>query len=267
MTKVSYNSMEFIKIKSGTFVMGNLGSDDHASIIDSNRVVNITKNFYMQTTPVTVKQYTNFLNETGYEKDYLVEIWDGEEWIKGPNLKKILESGADYPIVGVSYFDAQAYIEWLSKKYKIQFRLPTEAEFEYAAKSNCKCKTKCCYAQEVDNKELTRKEGYPPATSSKKVKEGIKTAQGLYDMHGLIWQWCSDWFYYYDKDDVNDPKGPNEQPEYAPWKGEKWTPGKVIRGGSFSYPSYYSRCFQRHYSKMTDRNYNLGFRVCFSDLG
>ena len=265
MNRVSYDDMDFIEFQSGTFLMGKLENDEHASDLETNRAINITNPFYIQTTPVTVNQYAHFLNDTGSEKDYLIEIWNGNNWVESLPFKKIMERGNDYPVVGVSYLDAQKFIAWLSKKYKKQFRLPTEAEFEYAAKSNCSCKSECYYAQEVKKKELTRKDGCAPVDGARKVKTGVKTLQGLYDMHGLVWQWCNDWFYFYDNNDINDPKGPKDQPEYSPWKGEKWFPGKVIRGGSFSYPYYYSKCSNRHYSKITDRNYNLGFRVCFSD--
>lgn len=263
--KLSYGNMDFIKIPSGSFMMGMIEKDEFANPIETTRKIRITHSFFIQTTPVTIKQYMEFLNETSYEKEYLIEIWDGNKWIEKLPFSTILARGDNYPIVGVSYIDAQNYINWLSKKYNKKFRLPTEAEFEYAAKSNCQCKTKCFYSQEVKEKNLARMENSPPANGARMVKTGIKTKQGLYDMHGLIWQWCSDWFFYYDNNEVNDPKGPIDRPDFAPWKGEKWFPGKVIRGGSFSYPYNYSRCSNRHYSKISDRNYNLGFRICFDE--
>ena len=240
--------------------MGALNGDDYSNSLERNRDIKISK-FLIQSTPVTVGQYYSFLKDTGYEKDYKIEVWDGNDWVAGPHFE-FNGKGDDYPVVGVSFIDAENYIDWLSKKYGKKFRLPTEAEFEYAAKSNCKCKSECRYANMAQELKIVRNEGEVPAKGPKKIGETVKTDSGLYGMHGAIWQWCSDWFFYYDERDIDNPKGPKGEPLYAPWKGEKWSPGKTIRGGSFSYPFYYARCSDRHYSKVEDRNYNVGFRLC-----
>ncbi|CAM3772110.1 formylglycine-generating enzyme family protein [Mesobacillus zeae] len=256
------DELEFIAIPAGTFTMGALHGDEHAAEIETQREIRLTESFAMQRTPVTVKQYLKFTAETGHNADYKIEIWDGDEWVLGPDFSDANNCG-DFPVIGVSYFDTLKFIEWASKKYKVSFRLPTEAEFEYAAKQECSCSCACKKSLECRELKLTRdseelkKKVYP-------VKNSIAAFNGLQGMHGLIWQWCEDWFYFYDPVDIIDPSGPKDKPEYAPWRGEKWTTGKVIRGGSFSYPYHHSRCSNRHYAKLEDRNYNVGFRLSFS---
>ncbi|WP_372997665.1 formylglycine-generating enzyme family protein [Lutispora sp.] len=259
--KIHIDGMDFIEIESCRFIMGTIDGDELATALEKRRNIWISKSFYVQTTPVTTGQYFKFINETGYDHDYYIEKWDGEDWVIGPHFMEINSRGENYPIVGVSYYDAHKYIEWASKKHGKTFRLPTEAEFELAARSGCKCIGNCKYAMLVNQEGLSRKEEEKPRSAPREVKKGIVTEIGLYDMHGLVWQWCEDWFFHYDSEELVDPKGPEKEPHYAPWKGERWAPGKVIRGGSFNYPYYHSRCSNRHYSKPSDRNINVGFRL------
>lgn len=256
---------KFVKIiPNNHFNMGPIINDPYVvENIEHLRSIAITTPYYMQETPVTTGQYYEFVNDTNYETDYKIEIWDGNDWIIGPYFDEINKRGKSYPIVGVSYNDALKFIDWLSNKNNKKYRLPTEAEFEYAAKSGCKCNEKCQYAEEANKLNLCRKEKEVPRQYPREVKQGILNSWGLYDLNALLWQWCSDWFYYYNSRDIVNPQGPDEEPEYAPWKSEKWSPGKVIRGGSFSYPFFHSRCSNRHYSKITDRNFNLGFRLVY----
>lgn len=255
------DGMEFIKIEAGQFHMGKNEIDPYARELETSHFVKISYPFYMLKTPVTVGQYRRFVKEENINTSYLIEKWDGNDWVTGPYFDEI-NTNSNYPVVGVSYYDAMNYITWLSKYYSVDFRLPTEAEFEYASRSGCTCKSICKYAKIARNLHYDRREEEKPRKKSFSIDKMIENEYGLLGMHCSIWQWCSDWYYYYDITDIqNDPRGPEEMPKYAPWKGERWKPGKVIRGGSFSYPFYYSRCSDRHYSLVTDRNYNLGFRI------
>lgn len=263
-TMMKIGNKTFIYFKPCNFIMGHISGDKFAKPCEKNRKVTLTKGFYIQTTPVTTKQYFEFLKDTGYAHDYRIEIWDGNEWIVGPTFMEANKKISDeYPIVGVSYIDAKKYIKWASKKFNKKFRLPTEAEFELAARSGCKCKVVCENAMSAAKRKIIRKENVLPSTTwPVSFRKSVKTKRGLIGMHGSLWQWCSDWFFDYNDSDILNPKGPKTKPDYAPWNNEKWLPGKVIRGGSFSYPFQYSRCSNRHYSKTNDRNYNLGFRLC-----
>jgi len=250
----------FIKIIPHSFIMGHNQFDNMAKDNETPHKVELTDCYYLGETPVTVAQYRRYVEECGIDTSYLIEKWDGQDWVIGPYFDEINTDG-DYPVVGVSYDDALGFISWMKSKYHYNFRLPTEAEFEFAARSNCTCTDVCKYADYARKNHLDRKEDEYPRKKSLPVDKMVINSFGLKGMHCSIWQWCKDWYYYYSIDNVNNPQGPEKMPEYAPWKGEKWKPGKVIRGGSFSYPYYYSRCSDRHYSLVGDRNYNVGFRL------
>lgn len=260
LNKIEFDDFCFIKISPHSFMMGHNQKDTLAKENETPHMVELTKCYYLADTPVTVAQYRRYVEECGVDTSYLIEKWDGEDWVIGPYFDEINTDG-DYPVVGVSYDDALSFIEWMQAKYNYNFRLPTEAEFEFAARSNCTCTDVCKYAEYAREHHLDRKEEEFPRKKSFSVEKMVTNSFGLKGMHCSIWQWCKDWYFYYLTEEMIDPQGPEKMPEYAPWKGEKWKPGKVIRGGSFSYPYYHSRCSDRHYSLVSDRNYNVGFRL------
>lgn len=253
---VIIGDMKFSEIMPGSFQRGNFGEE-----IRNNSIVHITNSFFIQTTPVTIKQYKKFLDATKYESDYYVEVWNGD-WINGPKFMNINNRNDECPVVGVSYIDTQEFINWLSKKHNKKFRLPTEAEFEYAAKFNCGCSTFCSQVSILDEKNLVRTQNQKEANGPRSIQEQLVNSANISGMNGSIWQWCEDWYDNYDPSDIINPKGPTNMPKYTLWKGKKIGPTKVIRGGSFAYPSSYSECSNRHCSSIYDRNFNLGFRLC-----
>jgi formylglycine-generating enzyme required for sulfatase activity len=253
--------LEFLEFDPGTFTMGDLDDDEDKLQLEIRRKIKLTSSFYLQTTPLSVGQYKQFINETGYESDYRIEVWDNS-WVLGPYFWEINGRGNDYPVVGVSFVDVCQYIDWASQKYNVCFRLPTEAEFEYAAKLGCTCDNYCEQALEAKARQIVRQEGKKPVDGCLPLDRALINTSGLIGMNGALWQWCSDWFYDYDPNETIDPCGPRKEPEHILWNNEKISLCKVIRGGSFSYPYYHSRCSNRHCSKIHDRNYNLGFRVC-----
>lgn len=263
--RIKIGSLEFLEFELGTFIMGSLQNDKDKTQLEIRRKIRLTSSFYIQTTPLSVGQYKQFIDETGYESDYRLEVWDNG-WILGPYFWEINGRGKDYPVVGVSFVDACKYIAWASQKYSVCFRLPTEAEFEYAAKLGCTCDSYCDQALEAKTRQIVRQEGERPFDGPLPLERALTNASGLLGMNGALWQWCSDWFYDYDQNETIDPSGPKEKPKYVLWNNEKVDDCKVIRGGSFSYPYYHSRCSNRHCSKIYDRNYNLGFRVCFDKV-
>ena len=113
--KIKIGEMEFIRLKGGKFRMGAIGGDDYSTTLEKNRDIKLDT-FLIQSTPVTVGQYYSFLKDAGYESNYKIEVWDGNDWVVGPNFSEINGKGDDYPVVGVSFLDAEKYIEWISKK-------------------------------------------------------------------------------------------------------------------------------------------------------
>lgn len=247
----------------GDFVQGRVPGDGEYAHLNTPRPVTMSRAFWMSETPVTNGVYRRFLEASGYKQDLsLIERWDGD-WIRDADPLEFLAGGDLRPVVGVSFTDAVAFCAWASSETGDVVRLPSEAEFEYAAKAGCDCTGFCARAADIQGD--LRPYGAPPMRVPPEVSRHGPNRWGLYGMNGLIWQWCSDWFWTYEDGLARDPLGPDEPPPFAPWKGKQWKKGRVIRGGSFAYGVLHARCATRHYSAEPDRNFNLGFRVAVEE--
>ena len=158
--------------------------------------VTITKPFYMGKYVVTQEQY---------------------EAIMGNNPSHF--KGAQNPVEMVSWDDAQAFCQKLSKKSGKTVRLPTEAEWEYA----CRAGTSTKYYSGDSEEDLKRVAWYEANSNDTTHPVGQKEPNkfGLYDMHGNVWQWCQDWYGDYTANEVADPQGPAQGAS------------RVLRGGSW----------------------------------
>ena len=160
----------------------------------------------------------------------------------GDNPSKI--KGGKLPVTNISWEDCHEFIKKLNKKTNGEYRLPSEAEWEYA----CRAGTTTAYSF-GDN--ITPKDaiyggsaiGAPAAIGSYKPN-----AFGLYDMHGNVWEWCEDWFKELPQETTIDPKGPTT------------SAGRVLRGGSFYWESSV-RSSSRADFPPTSRNFDFGFRL------
>jgi formylglycine-generating enzyme len=216
---------------------------------------------------VSVATYQTYLAATGQRPQHVLEIWDGR-WMPGPTFEEANAHGDDRAVVGVSHDDALLFTRWLGERCGARVRLPREAEFEYAARAGCDCAEPVCTAS-VAARPLPAR-APRDATGLRlcpwPLRAGPPNRFGIRDLHGLIWQWCADWYAPYDAAPVlEDPCGPREAPEKTLWNGVPHEAGRVIRGGSFSYPSGFAACGHRHFSMPRDRNVNLGFRVAVPD--
>lgn len=180
------------------------------------------------------------------------EVTQGE-YEKIPDLKiEYSRIGSDYPVEGVSWNDVQIYIDKLNNSSGKKYRLPTEAEWEYAARSGGK-KEKYSGGDVID--DVAWYEGnydYISHAIGTKKANGL----GLYDMSGSVLEWCADWYSesYYDISPKLNPKGPSS--------GNT----RVVRGGNwFSSPKSTRSSYRsgKHSSKDFD---SAGFRLAFSDL-
>jgi sulfatase modifying factor 1 len=199
--------MTLNKIPGGTFMMGSPEDETDRGLDEDQHTVTISKAFYMQTTEVTQGQWMAVMD---------TEPWKGKQWVKkGPNY------AASYVPVGL----AVAFCKQLSEKEGKRYRLPTEAEWEYA----CRAGTKTAWIFGDDKYKL---DDYAwifsntQAIDEKYVHQvGLKTpnAFGLYDMHGNLWEWCHDYYGedYYKQSPEMDPTGP--------FAGGK----RVLRGGAW----------------------------------
>ncbi len=212
-------------IPAGSFEMGDHFNEGYGNEIPAHKVE--LDAFYMDTHEVTVGQYKRFVAETGYQ-----------------NLSNWIETYAPtnrHPVIGVSWNDATAYAKWAGK------RLPTEAEWEYAARGGLSGK-RFPWGNENTPANTKWENNYCQPV-------GISNANGygLHDMVGNVFEWCLDWYdeNYYNYSIINNPTGP-QSGKY-----------KVLRGGS-CYISHDPRVALRSISSPDIRNNHYGFR-CVAD--
>jgi sulfatase modifying factor 1 len=223
---------ETVLVLGGTFSMG---SND--GITDEKPVHRVTvSSFSIGKYEVTVSQYRAFCTETGRQMP------GSPSWGWRDN----------HPIVNVSWHDCVAYCNWLGEKYGGDWRLPTEAEWEYAARGGNKSQG-YKYAGSHDLESVAWFEdnsgGQINSIGRKRPNE-----LGLYDMSGNVWEWCRDWYDvgYYNNSPSSNPRGPST--------GSR----RVLRGGSWSNSAEDCRVALRFYNAPGDRIYTDGFRVVLS---
>jgi formylglycine-generating enzyme required for sulfatase activity len=240
--------------------------------------VRITKAFYLGDYEVTRGQFRQFVKETGYKTD--AEKGTGGKGSMGidPDTGKFelkkdyswqktgFKQTDKYPVVNVSWNDAEAFCEWLSRKEGKTYCLPTEAEWEYA----CRAGTTTRYFSGDDPETLAKVGNIADASAKKKfadwkpaitAEDGFvftapvgkfeANAFGLYDMHGNVNEWCADWYEadYYATSPTDDPAGPSTGVD------------RVLRGGSCYGGPDLARSSDRDKDKPYTRYDNVGFRV------
>lgn len=302
-----------VPIPGGTFLMG--GDNPQADKDEYPKHKVIVDGFYMDVHEVTNAQFKAFVAATGYvttaEKkpnwedlkkqlppgtpkpdesqfvaaslvftppNHLVDLNDYSQWwswVEGANWKhpsgpkSDIEGKDNYPVVHISWDDAMAYCKWSGK------RLPTEAEWEFAARGGLKDKIYPWGDEGISIGKVKANswDGHFPDSNSGKdgykelapVKSYPANGYKLYDMAGNVWEWCADWYRndYYQQitksEGIINPKGPGDS--FDP--DEPYTPKKVARGGSYlcndSYCSGY-RVARRMKSSSDSGLSNMGFR-------
>jgi len=205
--------------------------------------VRISKGFQMGVYEVTLGQFKKYIGGSG--RDNLLT----DDFIK------FNSHGDSAAVTHVSWNDAQGFIRWLNKKEGTKaYRLPSEAQWEYAAKAGTTTKYSWGNSKSQAGKyawydknayDVGRK--YTHAVGGKKPNPW-----GLYDMHGNVWEWVQDWYgeNYYRNSPTNDPKGASSGSS------------RVNRGGSwFNYGAWYLRSAARFNNSPGNRSYDLGFRL------
>lgn len=206
-------NIEFVDIPAGTFTMGSPSSEKGRQDDEIQHQVTLSA-FKMSKYPVTLEQFDMFCEATGRK-----ELWG----FKRGNM----------PVSQVSWYDANAFAEWMG------CRLPTEAEWEYAARANTKTAFNTGDCLTSDQANFNGKKPYDKCNKGENREKPLAVgsfppnAFGLYDMHGNIWEWCSDWYGEYDINDKLNPKGPDT--------GTR----KVDRGGGWYDPAWRCRSAYR----------------------
>ncbi len=225
--------LDYVWIPPGTFRMGATPKDSEADPDEKPpHPVRISRGFWLGSTPVTVGAYKMFAAEA--------KVKMPEAPFFNPGWQK-----DDHPIVNVSWTDAEAYCKWAWS------RLPTEAEWEYAARGgreNLKYPWGDTISQENANYRGSKRNGTSP------VGGYPANSWGLYDMAGNVWQWVADWHdpKYYSTLSVEEPT-PDPR---GPLKGD----GRVVRGGSWLNLAGYARVSYRNGNDPVYRSNVIGFR-------
>ena len=243
-----------VEVKGGTFQMGsNEGGDDEKPV---HRVT--LSDFYIGKYEVTVGQYLQFCTETNTNwPQWLKKGSDSHvETGKNPYYKNLgyqRKDSENLPVVGVSWNDATAYCQWLSSKTGKNYRLPTEAEWEYAARGGNQSK-----GFKYSGSNTVGDVAWYSVNSGNKTRPiGSKRANelGIHDMSGNVWEWCSDWYdeKYYKNSAAQNPKGAQSGSS------------RVLRGGSWYDNLNVCRSAVRDDYIPTLRTYDFGFRVVRND--
>ena len=247
------SGLELVQIPAGSFQMGTNATDTD-SLKHSRPVhaVTLTTPFWMARTPVTVGQFRAFVEASGYRTQ--AEVGNGSYARIGSKWE--LKADANWrnpyfvqeetcPVVCVSWTDAQVYLQWLNgKSTDMTYRLPTEAEWEYA-----------CRAGTTDERygDLDAIAWFAANSGNTTHPVGQKqpNAFGLYDMLGNVLHWCQDWW-----SDTYSASGASKNPQ-GPTNGKC----RVFRGGSWLGDALFVRSAYRSCYPPSARSGNLGFRV------
>ena len=214
-----------VEIQSGVFDMGTYSS----GIEDEGPTHSVyLSEYHIAKTTITQQQWQAIMGSH--------ELWN-EQYGKGDN----------YPANYISYTQALEFINKLNSYSNLRFRLPTEAEWEFAA---CGGTVSHDYLYSGSNnanevawhRDNAQEKMHPVAMLN-------HNELGLYDMSGNVWEWCFDYYGEYPNGHVNNPTGPSH--------GEK----RMVRGGSFSYEAAYSRCKCRNCLPETNNSFAVGLRL------
>lgn len=268
--------MKLVRIEPGEFVMGSPESEDTHKPDELQHKVRISRPFYMGQHEVTVGQFRKFAEATKHVSTLEKEKKPGFGYDVKQNAMEIstefnwhsigFNQTDRHPVANLSWDDATAFCRWLSEQEKREYRLPTEAEWEYC----CRAGTTTRFVGGEDEESLIPyanvsdaafRSKYPDASwavewddkhpFSAPVGSLKANPWGLHDMHGNVWEWCSDWYGadYFKNSPAVDPKGPET--------GTK----RVLRGGSFTNRFRFIRSADRDADSPKYRYNFTGFRV------
>lgn len=256
---------ELVIIPAGSFLMGSPPDEaERRDVEDPQHQVTFEKRLALGRHAVTVGEYRRFVAATGHDHNGGMYIWTGGEWKQDPRKNWEHPGFAQderHPVVGVSWRDATAYVDWLSGELREVYRLPTEAEWEYACRADTA--TPFSFGATISPDQANYDGNYAYGKGGKgqfrekTVAVGSLPANpwGLHEMHGNVWEWIED--IWHDKH------------AGAPVDGSAWTDGegkisnrnRVVRGGSwFNYPRL-CRSAYRYWLGPAIRHVSLGFRL------
>jgi formylglycine-generating enzyme required for sulfatase activity len=256
--RVSAPPPNLARIPGGEFLMGSADAD-----MDERPVHRVhVSEFYIGRFPVTQDEYARFINATGYPAPTIVRLPlitsnGNDQLFKERAMPYCWDRGGppaghgSHPVVLVRYDDAMAYCRWLSSVLGRPVRLPTEAEWEKAARGGVEGQ-RYPWGNEADPTRGNFLTGSPAQRGTRAAGTYSPNGYGLYDMAGNVWEWVSDWYTpdYYGAGDARDPRGPET--------GEM----RIVRGGSWvTEDPAMLRTACRHKVPPDTYAYSVGFRI------
>jgi formylglycine-generating enzyme required for sulfatase activity len=232
-TTTSLPDFSFVFIDPGTFIMGSPANELGRGDDELPHEVELTHGFFLQTTPVTQKQW---------------------KAVMGDHPSHFSPKGDDHPVESVSWYDCQKFIARLNSSGEHIYRLPTEAEWEYACRAG---KFSSCSKGEIvelfcDHDPNLDAVGWYCGNAFRTthpVAQKKPNLWGLYDLHGNVLEWCQDWYGIYPATPQTDPTGPTTGI------------GRVIRGGSWFSNAKSCRSAARFYWSPNAKSDFIGFRL------
>ena len=257
----SKDGIQMVFVKGGTFVMGSTEEQQNNNESDEIPIHNVTlSDYYISKYEITVAQFKKFISATNYKTDadkscgsYIVidnniELSDLVNWRCDENGFWInYINGMTIPVVHISWNDAVAYCKWLSQTTGKHYRIPTEAEWEYAARGG-----RFSHKYEFSgSNNIDEVAWYSNNSGGKMHRIGQKKANelGIYDMSGNVWEWCSDIY------------GPYTiYPQMNP-TGASIGYYRVVRGGSWYRKNVFARVSNRNCNGTETHSSFSGFRI------
>ena len=239
-TRANAIGMAFVLIPAGTFTMGSPLEEASRGVSEIQHSVTITRPFYIQTTEVTVDQWRAVMGRRFFAKK---------------------KGAGNMPVTKVSWHDCKKFIHKLNQMAGERYALPTEAQWEYAARAGSTTAyfwgntidcTRAMFANNPMKYDDCVSENQSAGLDAKwpaPVMHYPPNAWGVFDMHGNVWEWCEDLYDRYDTVSVVDPKVTDSGKD------------RVRRGGSWYGPGYSCRSANRAYGHPMSRLQNTGFRL------
>jgi formylglycine-generating enzyme len=255
-------TMDLALIKAGTFTQGSRAREADRGDDETEREVTISKDFFIGRTEVTIAQFRRFVEDTKYKTEAERGTsggfgWDGRALAQRPEFNwrhPGFEQTDAHPVTIVTFDDAVAFANWLSRKAGRPVALPTEAQWEFAARQGASS----AYPS-ADPKAKPSDLGWSKANAgngTRAVAQKAANGAGLFDMTGNVAEWCLDWYGPYASGAATDPVETRQD------LSDK--PRRVLRGGSWIREPIRGRSAARYRSAAGSRNADVGFRVVAS---
>ncbi|MBP5692407.1 MAG: formylglycine-generating enzyme family protein [Bacteroidales bacterium] len=235
--------ISMIYVQGGEFVMG--GTSEQGKEADKDEVIHrvTVGDFYIGQFEITQAQWEAVMETSVVQQSRKADA--------KLTLDKLNGVGSDYPMYYVSWDEAMEFCRILSKKTGKRYSLPTEAEWEYAARGGVKGDKK--FRTKYAGSNMPERVAWYDRGSSHPVGQKEANELDIYDMSGNVWEWCLDWYGAYNKNENVNPEGPSIGTE------------RVLRGGSWHNPASRSRVSYRGHNSPDRRAGYRGFRIVCHD--